>query len=54
MNAKHLVVCLSVAAPALMSSAARADMIQIDDLGESIVVTFTSTSWIARHDYEYR
>jgi hypothetical protein len=28
---------------ALMSSAARADMIQIDDLGESIVVTFTST-----------
>jgi PEP-CTERM motif len=26
-----------------MSSAARADLIQIDDLGEAIVVTFTST-----------
>ena len=38
MNAKHLVVCLSVVALALISSAARAD-----DLGESIMVTFTST-----------
>jgi hypothetical protein len=38
MNAKHLVVCLSVVALALISSAARAD-----DLGESIIVTFTST-----------
>ena len=37
------VVCLSVAPLALMPSVARADLIQIDDLGESIVVTFTST-----------
>jgi hypothetical protein len=43
MNAKHLVVCLSVAALVLMSSVAQADLIQIDDLGKSIVVTFTST-----------
>ena len=43
MNAKHLVVCLSVVGLALMSSAGRADVIQIDDLDESLVVTFTST-----------
>ncbi len=45
MNAKQLVVCLFVAILALMSSAARADLIQIDDLGKSIVVTFTSTGY---------
>src|SRR5439155_1523092 len=44
-NAKDLVVCFCVTALALMSSAGLADLIQIDDLGESIAVSFTSTGF---------
>jgi len=45
LNAKRLVVCFCVTALALMSSAGLADLIQIDDLGESIAVSFTSTGF---------